>query len=123
MITIRLKDERDTLKMLRETLAHAQTGLSVAHDAAAVARGGMTDAERVAGFERHLAHLARLDRVIAEIDSQRPLGPDGTHGDRHTVTCGCDVSVSESTGHVWPCTRFYVSATTADECTCWKGRG
>jgi hypothetical protein len=33
----------------------------------------------------------RQDRsIINEIDRQRPLGPDGTHGERHTETCGCE---------------------------------
>lgn len=32
----------------------------------------------------------RLGALIAEIDRNRPLGPDGAHGDRHTPTCGCE---------------------------------
>lgn len=34
------------------------------------------------------AHI--LERLIADIDRQRPLGPDGKHGQRHTTTCGCE---------------------------------
>lgn len=36
------------------------------------------------------AHIARLQRLIAECDRHRPLGADGKHGDRHTPTCGCE---------------------------------
>lgn len=28
--------------------------------------------------------------MIRDIDEQRPLGPDGKHGNRHTPTCGCE---------------------------------
>jgi hypothetical protein len=52
------------LKMMRETLCQAES---------CVVRG-----------EKHLQHL------IDEIDRHRPLGPDGTHGDLHTATCGCE---------------------------------
>lgn len=31
-----------------------------------------------------------VDVLIQMIDRHRPLGPDGTHGDRHTDTCGCE---------------------------------
>lgn len=31
-----------------------------------------------------------LQRLIDDIDRQRPLGPDGKHGNRHTLTCGCE---------------------------------
>lgn len=120
MTTIHLGDE-DSLKSLRETLCVAQAALPIAYADAPLAE---TDAGAIERFGRQLAHSERLGRLIAEIDRQRPLGPDGQHGDRHTVTCGCldKPSVSEGTGHVWPCTRFYVAATTTDPCTCWKGR-
>lgn len=55
----------DSLKMLRETLCVAQSVLRYAPD------------------------RDRVQRMIDEIDRQRPLGPDGKHGDRHTPTCGC----------------------------------
>ena len=61
------------LKMLRETLAVAQSAIAA------------RDPEY-----RVREHLERIDRLIAEIDRQRPLGPDGKHGDRHTATCGCE---------------------------------
>lgn len=35
-------------------------------------------------------HIAQLQRMIDECDRKRPLGPDGTHGDRHTAECGCE---------------------------------
>lgn len=31
-----------------------------------------------------------LGALLKECDRHRPLGPDGKHGNRHTVTCGCD---------------------------------
>lgn len=68
-----LPDERDTLKMLRETLNRAQTAIGVTYSS-----------------ETRDADLARLGRLIVEIDRQRPLGPDGKHGDLHTPTCGCE---------------------------------
>ncbi len=30
-----------------------------------------------------------IQRLINVLDLHRPLGSDGTHGDRHTPTCGC----------------------------------
>ena len=63
----------DGPKMLRETLCVAQ------------ARIGQSpfDAGRIK------EHVDRLQRLIDACDGHRPLGPDGTHGDRHTETCGC----------------------------------
>lgn len=31
-----------------------------------------------------------INHLIEGIDAQRPLGDDGTHGDNHTPTCGCE---------------------------------
>ncbi len=59
------------LKMLRETLAAAQGALI------------STNWQR--------PYMDRLQFLIDQIDRHRPLGPDGTHGDRHTSTCGCDL--------------------------------
>jgi len=66
-----LRDPRDTLKMLRETLCVAQSAML------------SMNAVPIEG-------VARIGRIIAEIDRQRPLGPDGKHGDLHTPTCGCE---------------------------------
>lgn len=67
-------DPRDTLKMLRETLCRVEALYgAVAHPDIVLA----------------LADMARLARLIEEIDRQRPLGSDGTHGNLHTPTCGC----------------------------------
>ena len=68
---LHLDDPRDTLKMIRETLCVASSGLSLL-------TGDVT------------RHTERITRIIHEIDRQRPLGPDGKHGDRHTPTCGCE---------------------------------
>lgn len=62
----------DGAKMLRETLCAASALV----------------AQNVDG--RRDEHLARLQRLIAECDRHRPLGPNGKHGDRHTFTCGCE---------------------------------
>lgn len=61
----------DSLKMVREHLCLAQGRLN----------GYLGEQERRAG--------EAIGRLIADIDRQRPLGPDGRHGDRHTATCGC----------------------------------
>jgi len=74
MTDLHLSDHRDSLKMLRETMCLAQTAIGHAVG------------------QRLDEHIARLGRVIAEIDRQRPLGVDGKHGDRHTPTCGCESS-------------------------------
>lgn len=54
------------LKALREALCRAQSGRLTPEDS------------------------DRLSEIITEIDRNRPLGPDGKHGDRHTATCGCE---------------------------------
>jgi hypothetical protein len=61
----------DTLKMVREALCVAASSPLV----------------QAAGSPG--AYTGVLQRLIDDIDRQRPLGPDGTHGDRHTATCGC----------------------------------
>lgn len=53
----------DELKMLREHLCYAQT--------------------------TRKATSTTLDKLIKQIDVYRPLGPDGKHGNLHTVKCGC----------------------------------
>jgi hypothetical protein len=60
----------DGPKALRETLGIAQSAF--------------------AGIPEDLHHITRLQRLVAECDRHRPLGPDGKHGDRHTATCGCE---------------------------------
>lgn len=72
-----LRDPRDTLKALRETLCRAESATIFLRDE----RGEI---------EPDADDLARISRIIAEIDRQRPLGPDGKHGDLHTPTCGCE---------------------------------
>lgn len=61
-------------KMLRETLCLAQAALNV----------------WPSDEGRRPSHIARLQRLIDECDRHRPLGPDGKHGHRHTLICGCD---------------------------------
>ena len=62
--------------MLRETLCVAQTALGLLpYDAT--------------------EHRDRIGRIVDEIDRQRPLGPDGKHGSRHTDTCGCEITAGK----------------------------
>lgn len=63
----------DPLNMVREALCVAQAGLGAIRP----------------GREGIMASRA-LGRLIEDIDRQRPLGPDGQHGDRHTASCGCE---------------------------------
>lgn len=37
---------------------------------------------------------ASVSGLINLIDHHRPLGPDGSHGDLHTPTCGCETEPS-----------------------------
>lgn len=62
----------DSIKSLRETFCVAQMHVGLS---------GLQSAED---------HVLLLQRLIDDCDRQRPLGPDGKHGDRHTATCGCE---------------------------------
>lgn len=73
-----LRDPRDTLKMLRETLCVAQAAIWA------------TFPDDEAQQAQAIAHRERIGRIVAEIDRLRPLGPDGKHGDLHTASCGCE---------------------------------
>lgn len=66
----------NTLKDIRETLCVAQTALARMADQAPSHETGQ--------------HIALIDAMIGQIDLHRPLGPDGVHGDLHTLTCGCE---------------------------------
>ena len=37
-----------------------------------------------------------VQAAINVLDGHRPVGPDGTHGDRHTGTCGCEDAANGS---------------------------
>lgn len=71
VVQLLLTDRRDTIKMLRETFCLVQHLVNQSGD------------------PRRKEHSDRLQRLIADCDVQRPLGPDGKHGNRHTLTCGC----------------------------------
>lgn len=66
-----------SLKMTREALCLAQTRLG----------GCRCGIEVAAEQDRRASEV--LQRLINSVDLQRPLGPDGKHGERHTATCGC----------------------------------
>lgn len=68
----------DSLKSIRETLCLAEAALIDRAE-----HGIDTDAIR-------WRHLDRISSLLDDIDRQRPLGPDGNHGDLHTETCGCE---------------------------------
>lgn len=71
----------DSLKMIRETLCVTQARIGYAAD------------------PRNREHIDRLQRLIDSIDQQRPLGPDGKHGDLHTPNCQCeDGAAGDATG-------------------------
>jgi hypothetical protein len=63
----------DDPKMLRETLCVAQSR---------IVNSGYD-------VSRKTEHVNRLQRLIDECERHRPLGPDGKHGNLHTLTCGC----------------------------------
>lgn len=66
---IEWNDPRFTLKMVREALCFAQSQMP---------------------FSASGNHAVfTMQTLINAIDKQRPLGPDGVHGDRHTIGCGC----------------------------------
>lgn len=64
-----------TLKMVREALCFMRSEA----DGDPVPTGSQVEM-----YDRILQDL------IADIDRQRPLGPDGKHGDRHTALCQCE---------------------------------
>lgn len=78
-----------SLKMLREALCLAQTALTQLTEITITANRFDTETAQLL-----LAHARlrskNLQTVIDAIDVQRPLGPDGKHGDNHTTHCGCD---------------------------------
>ena len=74
-----LRDRRDTLKMLRETLVNAARGLTWMKE----------NSDNLALCEELEQDRERIFRMIADIDRQRPLGWDGKHRNQHTATCGC----------------------------------
>src|SRR4051812_49217617 len=67
-------------KSLREMLCVAQSRIGNSNE----------DPGRKAGF------INMLSNIIVLIDNQRPLGPDGKHGDRHTPYCGCEGTLFEN---------------------------
>lgn len=62
------------LKMARETLCIAQHAINQAWE------------------PNRKTHSDLIQKMIDQIDIQRPLGPDGKHGNRHTPTCGCSIN-------------------------------
>lgn len=67
-------------KMIREALCIAEGAVGRAVSSVSV---GFSHPEAIA-----TTHVIR--DLIRECDRHRPLGPDGTHGNRHTITCGCE---------------------------------
>lgn len=66
----------DSLKSVRETLCVVQ---SVLH---------LLDGWKAANIPE--IHYEILERLLEDIDRQRPLGNNGNHGELHTATCGCE---------------------------------
>lgn len=63
------------VKMAREALCVAQTDVG-------------SNTER--SHDDRIRVIMRLQQLIDLMDMLRPLGPAGTHDDRHTPFCGCD---------------------------------
>lgn len=60
--------------------------------------------------------------LLADVRRQRPVGPDGKHGNRHTETCGCGTEPCEVCGGV----GWFPDDTEGEEgraCTVCLGRG
>lgn len=56
-------------------------------------------------FAPDAATRRELGRAINLMEYHRPTGPDGTHGERHTATCGChptDVARAQASGKMAP---------------------
>lgn len=64
------------LKSMREALCAAASALGN--------HPGLAESSLRDGF------IDDIGELIRDIDRQRPIGPDGKHGDRHTATCGCE---------------------------------
>jgi len=60
----------DTLKTVREALCFMTAGHK--------------------NSEQYQRYIKVIQRLIDDIDRQRPLGNDGKHGERHTKFCGCE---------------------------------
>lgn len=73
MTVINSDHPADTLKMIRESLCVAQAGIPFA-----------------TSIDRYRDHIDRIQRLIDDIDRQRPLGPNGKHGNLHTPHCQCE---------------------------------
>lgn len=71
-----VKIEVENLKALREALCVAQSAISQAY-------GGRSG-------EYTKGKVSRIGEIIDQIDTLRPLGPNGKHGNRHTEFCGCE---------------------------------
>lgn len=71
-MTVNLKFD-GSLKMLREHLCSAQSLSSLLPSNVSI-----------------VSYMDDLQQLINQIDTMRPLGPDGKHGDRHTQHCGCE---------------------------------
>lgn len=51
-----------------------------------------------------------LAALIRECDRHRPIGPNGKHGERHTLTCGCEGVLPKAPPPAWPTSREEVDA-------------
>lgn len=75
----------DTLKMVREALSYAMTE------------------KQTWSTDQGKKYSAILQRLVADIERQRPTGSDGKHGDLHTPECQCDVAplgeIAQNTRH------------------------
>ena len=59
-------------------------------EALCAAASALGNHPKLVASSRRDGFIEDLGELIADIDRQRPIGPDGKHGNRHTDTCGCE---------------------------------
>lgn len=72
----------------KTTTLHTDDHLKTVREALCVAQAAIGNfPNRPSNWPQHIPHLQRL---IDDIDRQRPIGTDGKHGNLHTPTCQCE---------------------------------
>lgn len=89
---IRLRAFTDRLQALVDrpetTTLHTDDHLKTVREALCVAQAAIGNfPNRPTNWPQHIPHLQRL---IDDIDRQRPIGSNGKHGNLHTPNCQCE---------------------------------
>lgn len=82
MVKVNLELEAEDLKITRELLCAAQS-------------------ELLNSDWYPKSYSDRIQTLITQIDTLRPLGSNGKHGDRHTEFCGCEDNPYRELLHEW----------------------